>query len=71
VNSRIRKTTHNVTKWNGDTMVLRWLAVALVEAAKTFRELRGYKGMPALLSALRTHDATIKPLTIDDSKEAA
>jgi hypothetical protein len=52
-------------------MVLRWLAVALVEAAKTFRELRGYKGMPALLSALRTHDATIKPLTIDDSKEAA
>ncbi|CAN5237539.1 hypothetical protein BH09MYX1_BH09MYX1_66610 [soil metagenome] len=23
VNSRIRKTRHNVTKWNGGTMVLR------------------------------------------------
>jgi putative transposase len=71
VNSRIRKTTHNVTKWNGGTMVLRWLAVALGEASKTFRKLRGYKGMPALVAALRAHDATLKPLPIDQSKEAA
>ena len=71
VNSRIRKTTHNVTKWNGGTMVLRWLAVALGEASKTFRKLRGYKGMPALVAALRAHDATLKPLSIDESKEAA
>lgn len=71
VNSRIRKTTHNVTKWNGGTMVLRWLAVALDEASKTFRKLRGYKGMPKLVAALRDHDATLKPLSIDDSQQAA
>lgn len=71
VNSRIRKTTHNVTKWSGGTMVLRWLAVALVEASKTFRKLRGYKGMPTLVAALRAHDATLKSPTIDESQEAA
>ena len=71
VNSRIRATTHNVTKWSGGTMVLRWLAVALVEASKTFRKLRGYKGMPTLVAALHAHDATLKPLPIDDSQEAA
>jgi transposase-like protein len=71
VNSRIRKTTHNVTKWNGGTMVLRWLAVALVEASKTFRKLRGYKGMPKLVAALRAYDLTLKPLPVDDSEQAA
>ena len=71
VNSRIRKTTHNVTKWNGGTMVLRWLAVALVEASKTFRKLRGYKGMPKLVAALRAHDSTLKPMAVDDANVAA
>src|SRR5260221_842405 len=71
VNGRIRKTTHNVTKWNGGSMALRWVAVALVEASKTFRKLRGYKGMPILVAALRAHDETITPSTIDDSKRAA
>lgn len=69
VNSRIRKKTHNVTKWNDGTMVLRWVAVALVETAKTFRRLRGHAGMPKLVAALRAHDATLKP--VDAKKEAA
>lgn len=71
VNSRIRKTTHNVTKWNGGNMALRWVAIALVEASKTFRKLRGYKGMPILVAALRAHDQLIKPASIDASKKAA
>jgi putative transposase len=71
VNSRIRKTTHNVTKWNGGTMVLRWVAVALVEVSKTFRKLRGYKAMPMLLAALRDHAATLDPNTVDQATEAA
>ena len=41
------------------------------EASKTFRELRGYKGMPTLLAALRAHDATLKPRSIDGAKRAA
>lgn len=71
INSRIRKTTHNVTRWESGEMVVRWLALALNEASKTFRKLRGYKGMPKLLAALRAHDQTITPSTVDAATEAA
>jgi transposase-like protein len=71
VNGRIRKTTHNVTKWNGGSMAMRWVAVSLIEASKTFRKLRGYKGMPILVAALREHDQLIKPTSVDASKKAA
>ena len=71
VNGRIRKTTHNVTKWESGSMALRWVAISLIEAAKTFRKLRGYKGMPTLVAALRAHDQLIKPAAVDASKKAA
>lgn len=71
VNGRIRKKTANVTKWNDGTMVLRWVAVALVETAKTFRKLRGYVGMPKLLAALRAHDATLISKAVDANEKAA
>ena len=71
INGRIRKTTHNVARWDGGDMVLRWLAVALIEAAKTFRKLRGYAGMPKLISALRAHDAKLKPTAVDATEKAA
>jgi putative transposase len=71
VNGRIRKTTHTVTKWSSGTMAMRWVAAALVEASKTFRKLRGYKGMPILIAALREHDQLIKPASVDASKKAA
>ncbi len=51
-------------------MVLRWVAASLGEAGKTFRKLRGYKSMPKLVAALRTHDATLG-ITIDDEEKAA
>jgi putative transposase len=71
LNGRIRKTTHNVAKWNGGEMVLRWLAVALVEASKTFRKLRGHAGMPKLIAALRAHDAKLTPAAVDVKEKAA
>jgi transposase-like protein len=71
LNSRIRKTTHNVTRWEGGEMVLRWLSVAFVEASKTFRKLRGYQGMPKLVAGLRAHDAQLEPKSVDGSKRAA
>jgi transposase-like protein len=70
LNSRIRKTTHNVTRWDG-TMVLRWVALALDEASKTFRRLRGHQGMPMLVAALNAHDLQLEPKTVDGSKRAA
>jgi transposase-like protein len=69
LNSSIRRITRNVKRWDG-TMVLRWVAASLGEAGKTFRKLRGYKGMPKLVAALRTHDATLG-ITIDDEEKAA
>lgn len=71
LNGRIRKTTHNVARWDGGDMVLRWLAVALIEAAKTFRKLRGYVGMPKLVAALRAHDAKLTPRVVDPKAKAA
>lgn len=71
VNGRIRKTTHNVARWDGGEMVLRWLAVALLEASKTFRKLRGYKGMPKLVAALRAHDTKLTPTVVDVKEKAA
>jgi transposase-like protein len=71
LNGRIRKTTHNVAKWKGGEMVLRWLAVALIEASKTFRKLRGHAGMPKLIAALRAHDAKLAPAVVDVNEKAA
>ncbi len=71
VNGRIRRTTHNVAKWESGDMVLRWLAVALDEAAKTFRKLRGHAGMPKLIAALRGHDSKLKPAVVDATRKAA
>lgn len=71
LNGRIRKTTHNVATWKSGEMVLRWLAVALAEASKTFRKLRGHAGMPKLVAALRAHDATLKPQLVDAKYKAA
>jgi transposase-like protein len=71
LNSRIRKTTHNVTRWEGGEMILRWLSLALDEASKTFRKLRGFRAMPKLVAALRAHDDQLNPTTVDGSKRAA
>lgn len=50
LNGRIRKTTHNVARWDVGDVVLRWLAVSFTEASKTFRKLRDFKGMPKLVA---------------------
>jgi transposase-like protein len=71
INGRIRRTTANAAHWTSGDMVLRWLAVALVEAAKTFRKLRGQAGMPRLVAALRAHPETLTPGLVDANDEAA
>lgn len=56
LNSVLRRIHHNVKRWQGGTMVLRWVAVGLHEAVKGFRRLKGHEGMPKLVAALRAHD---------------
>lgn len=57
VNSRIRDVTDRVDRWQGGSMILRWVSASLVEAARGFRRLRGHKEMPKLVAALRAYDA--------------
>jgi transposase-like protein len=71
INGRVRKTTHNVARWDNGEMILRWLVVALDEASKTFRKLRGFTGMPKLVAALRNHHAKVSPAAIDAKDKAA
>ena len=44
---------------------LRWVALALDEASKTFRKLRSHQGMPKLVAGLRAHDALLETKAID------
>jgi transposase-like protein len=70
LNCSIRRITRNVKRWDDGTMVLRSVATSLSEAAKRFRKLRGYKGMPKLVAALRTHDAALG-ITLEADEKAA
>lgn len=59
LNGGIRDVTRRVKRWRGGAMILRWLAASVTERAKTFRKLRGHKGMPNLVAALRANDARL------------
>ena len=70
VNGGIRRVTRWVKRWRDGKMILRWTAAALLEHAKGFRRLRGYKGMPVLVAALRRNDARLDG-EIDHAAEVA
>lgn len=61
LNGGIRDMTRRVKRWRGGSMVLRWVAASVTERSKTFRRLRGHKGMPTLVAFLRANDARIDP----------
>jgi hypothetical protein len=54
--SRTRHVKRHVKRWRGGQMVLRWVAVGVLEAVKGFRRLKGHKEMPTLVTALRGRD---------------
>ena len=70
LNNQLRRITRNVKRWRDGTMIIRWMGTALSEAAKGFRRLRGHKGMPALVAALRAHDAKLDR-AVDTKRRAA
>ena len=57
--SRTRHVQRNVKRWRGGTMVLRWVAAGVLEAAQGFRRVNGCNDMPALVAALRVRDAQL------------
>jgi len=47
-----RTVNRNVKRWRDGQMVLRWTAAGMAQAAAQFRRVKGYKQMPALITAL-------------------
>ncbi len=54
LNGSIARYARNVKRWRNGDMVQRWVASALSDAAHRFRALRGFRDMPALISAITT-----------------
>lgn len=73
MNGRIRATARRVRRWDGGTMILRWVLVGVLEAARGFRRLKGHKDMRAFVERLKQHDnpAVVQPATIDEKRSAA
>jgi putative transposase len=64
----LRVTTANVKRWRKEDMLKRWLGVAFLKAGKSFRRIKGFKGMPQLVSALSAEEGTPG---IDSKKKVA
>lgn len=75
MNGRIRATSKRVKRWNDGTMILRWVLVGVLEAARGFRRLKGCKDMALLVARLKTHGDSGIPARqqsdVDATSEAA
>ncbi len=56
-----RDTTRNVKRWRDGKMIKRWCAAGMLNAERSFRRLKGYKQMPALVAALARHVDAVTP----------
>jgi transposase-like protein len=66
-----KRTTGRVTKWKDGSMKKRWTAAGMLEAERSFRRVRGYKGMPKLVAALRREITPSIGATTQYDQEAA
>lgn len=72
LNGRIRTTARRVKRWDDGTMILRWVLVGVLEAARGFRRLKGHKDMKALVARLKQHaEATAAQPVVDARRSAA
>jgi transposase-like protein len=54
--SRTRHINGHVKRWRSGKMIVRWVAVGILEAVKGFRRLKGCADMPKFVAALRARD---------------
>jgi putative transposase len=73
LNGRIRATARRVKRWDDGTMILRWVLVGVLEAARGFRRLKGHKDMKAFVARLKQHGDPASALDqpIVDAKRVA
>jgi transposase-like protein len=53
LNSGIATYSKNVKRWQGGSMVVRWVSAAIVEAEKKFRRVQGWRDIKKLVQALK------------------
>jgi transposase-like protein len=53
MNGTIRRVNRNVKRWQGETMIRRWVALGVAEAQRGFRRVKGHAQMKSLIAALR------------------
>jgi putative transposase len=71
LNGSVRRVGGRVKRCRDGRMALRWVATAAIEAARTFRRLRGHRDMGRLVAELREHDTRMKHETVDDVRKSA
>lgn len=52
MNGTLRRVIRHVKRWQGETMIKRWVALGVAEAQRGFRRVKGHAQMNALVSAL-------------------
>ena len=57
LNSGIVTYSRNVKRWQGGSMVVRWVSAAIVEAGKRFRRVQGWRDIEKLVRALEVFEA--------------
>ena len=57
LNSGIATYSKNVKRWQGGSMVVRWVSAAIVEAEKKFRRVQGWHHIEKLVAALEELEA--------------
>ena len=60
LNGSVVERTRNVKRWRDGLMVQRWVAMALVEAEKKFRRIRGFQTMQYLVARLDEHQRLLE-----------
>lgn len=58
LNSGIVTYSRNVKRWQGGSMVVRWVSAAIVETEKQFRRVQGWRDIEKLVRALAVLEAT-------------
>ena len=56
LNGSVADYTHNVKRWRGGSMLMRWVSAAVLDASERFRRVRGYRDLPGLGRALQSID---------------
>ncbi|MDQ3380562.1 MAG: transposase, partial [Actinomycetota bacterium] len=66
-----RERARNVKRWRGGEMALRWTAAGMLDAERSFRRVKGFRGLPQLAATLHRHATDVDEKEVRDFPTAA